>query len=93
MRILPVLLGALAVGLSACGSATKTPDMDTGATIVANGTGRLTLGVKSYLWHASLDTLSVRPLQSADPLSSLLRGRAWARSDAGRVRSSDATAC
>jgi len=72
MRILPVLLCVLAVGLSACGSATKTTDMDTGATIVANGTGRLTLGVNSYLWHASLDTLSFMPLQSADPFGGVI---------------------
>ena len=36
--------------------------MDTGATIVAGGSGRMTLGVNSYLWHASLDTLSFMPL-------------------------------
>jgi hypothetical protein len=72
MRILPVLLCAMAVGLSACGSDTPTTDMDTGATIVANGTGRLTLGVNSYLWHASLDTLSFMPLQSADPFGGVI---------------------
>src|SRR5436190_673202 len=71
MRILPVLLCAMAVGLAACGSA-KTTDMETGSTIVANGAGRLTLGVNSYLWHASLDTLSFMPLQSADPFGGVI---------------------
>src|ERR1700742_372812 len=72
MRILPVLLCAVAVSLSACGSSTPTTDMDTGATIKANGAGRLTLGVNSYLWHASLDTLSFMPLQSADPFGGVI---------------------
>jgi hypothetical protein len=76
MRILPVLLCALTLtlplGLTACGSDTKTTDMDTGATIVAGGNSRLTLGVNSYLWHASLDTLSFMPLQSADPFGGVI---------------------
>lgn len=74
MRILPVLLCALALplGLAACGSSDTTTDMDTGATIVANGSGRLTLGVNSYLWHAALDTLSFMPLQSADPFGGVI---------------------
>ena len=72
MRILPVLLCALTVGLSACGSDSQTTDMDTGATIVAGGNNRLTLGVNSYLWHASLDTLSFMPLQSADPFGGVI---------------------
>jgi len=74
MRILPVLFCALALplALSACGSDTPTTDMDTGATIVAGGNSRLTLGVNSYLWHASLDTLSFMPLQSADPFGGVI---------------------
>ncbi len=47
--------------------------MDTGATIVAGGgTNRLTLGVNSYLWHATLDTLAFMPLQSADPFGGVV---------------------
>src|ERR1700761_3283019 len=72
MRILPVLLCAAAIGLSACGSDTKTTDMDTGATIMASGNTRLTLGVNSYLWHATLDTLAFMPLQSADPFGGVV---------------------
>ena len=60
------------LGLSACGSDTPTTDMDTGATIVAGGNNRLTLGVNSYLWHASLDTLSFMPLQCADPFGGVI---------------------
>ena len=70
MRILPVLLCALA--LAGCGSDnTPTTDMDTGATIVAGG-GRVTLGVNSYLWHATLDTLAFMPLASADPFGGVV---------------------
>ena len=73
MRILPVLFCALALPLAACGSdSTPTTDMDTGATIVAGGNSRLTLGVNSYLWHATLDTLAFMPLQSADPFGGVV---------------------
>jgi hypothetical protein len=73
MRILPVLFCALALPLAACGSSsTSTTDMDTGATIVASGNSRLTLGVNSYLWHATLDTLAFMPLASADPFGGVV---------------------
>jgi hypothetical protein len=73
MRILPVLFCLLALPLAACGSSsTPTTDMDTGATIVAGGNNRLTLGVNSYLWHATLDTLAFMPLQSADPFGGVV---------------------
>jgi hypothetical protein len=74
MRILPVLLCVLVLPLAACGSSTDTTtNMDTGATIVAGGgTNRLTLGVNSYLWHATLDTLAFMPLQSADPFGGVV---------------------
>ena len=73
MRILPVLLCALALPLAACGSdSTPTTDMETGATIIAGGNNRVTLGVNSYLWHATLDTLAFMPLQSADPFGGVV---------------------
>ena len=73
MRILPVLLCVLAVPLTACGSSTDTAtNMDTGATIMASGNNRLTLGVNSYLWHATLDTLAFMPLASADPFGGVV---------------------
>jgi hypothetical protein len=73
MRILPILFCALALPLAACGSdSTPTTDMDTGATIVAGGNSRLTLGVNSYLWHATLDTLAFMPLASADPFGGVV---------------------
>ena len=73
MRILPVPYCAMALALAACGSdSTTTTDMDTGATIVAGGNNRLTLGVNSYLWHATLDTLAFMPLASADPFGGVV---------------------
>lgn len=73
MRILPALLCMALVPLAACSSSpSTTTDMDTGATIVAGGNNRLTLGVNSYLWHATLDTLAFMPLASADPFGGVV---------------------
>jgi hypothetical protein len=74
MRILPVMLCALMLPLLAgCGGNQTTTDMETGNTIVASGSsGKMTLGVNSYLWHASLDTLSFMPLASADPFGGVI---------------------
>ena len=71
MRVLPALLCALV--LAGCGSSNDgTRDMDTGSTNIASGSTRMTLGVNSYLWHASLDTLSFLPLVSADPFGGVI---------------------
>jgi hypothetical protein len=73
MRILPILLCAVALpALVACGSDKTSTDMETGATIVAGGPGKMTLGVNSYLWHAALDTMSFMPLASADPFGGVI---------------------
>ena len=57
MRILPVLL---CLGLLAgCGSSNDTDRyLDTGTSVISGTSGRLTLGVNTYLWRATLDTLS-----------------------------------
>ena len=69
MRVPAVLLCALL--LASCGSSDDTdmPDTTTGATV---GTTNRTLGVNSFLWHASLDTLSFMPLPSADPFGGVI---------------------
>jgi hypothetical protein len=70
MRVLPALLCALV--LAGCGSSNDgSRDMDAG-TGISSGSTRMTLGVNSYLWHASLDTLSFLPLQSADPFGGVI---------------------
>jgi len=71
MRVLPALLFALV--LAGCGSSDDgTKEMDTGTSSIASGSTRMTLGVNSYLWHASLDTLSFLPLVSADPFGGVI---------------------
>ena len=71
MRVLPALLCALV--LAGCGSSNDgSRDMDTGTSAIASGSSRVTLGVNSYLWHASLDTLSFLPLVSADPFGGVI---------------------
>jgi hypothetical protein len=67
-RILPALCCALL--LAGCGSGGRQVDMSTGA--ISSGSSRLTLGVNSYLWHASLDTMAFMPLVSADPFGGVI---------------------
>jgi hypothetical protein len=67
IRLLPLLFCALA--LAACGS-DNAQDSDTGATAISSG--KVTLGVNAYLWHASLDTLRFMPLASADPYGGVI---------------------
>ena len=71
MRVLPALLYALV--LAGCGSSNDgAREMDTGTSAIASGSTRVTLGVNSYLWHATLDTLSFLPLVSADPFGGVI---------------------
>ncbi|HZQ41143.1 MAG TPA: DUF3576 domain-containing protein [Rhizomicrobium sp.] len=71
MRVLPAFLCALV--LAGCGSSNDgARDMDTGNSTIASSSSRMTLGVNSYLWHASLDTLSFLPLVSADPFGGVI---------------------
>jgi hypothetical protein len=69
MRVLTVVFCALF--LTACGtdSSNDMPDTTTGSTISST---RVTLGVNSYLWHATLDTLAFMPLASADPFGGVI---------------------
>lgn len=70
MRVLAVVLCALV--LAACGSSGDSSDVNTGSTAISGDNGRITLGVNSYLWHASLDTLAFMPLASADPYGGVI---------------------
>ncbi|MEJ1967878.1 MAG: DUF3576 domain-containing protein [Rhizomicrobium sp.] len=72
MRFLPlrvVAICAFALGLAGCGSSDNSMPETGGATTIA---GARTLGVNSYLWHATLDTLSFIPLASADPFGGVV---------------------
>src|SRR5207237_9178020 len=56
-----------------CGSSNDgAREMDTGTSAITSGSTRMTLGVNSYLWHATLDTLSFLPLTSADPFGGVI---------------------
>lgn len=70
MRALTVVLSALL--LAACGSSDDPQDTTAGTTAIAGDSGRITLGVNSYLWHATLDTLAFMPLASADPYGGVI---------------------
>ncbi len=70
MRILSVL--AVALVLAGCGSTDNTMPDTSGATSISAANGARTLGVNSYLWHATLDTLSFIPLASADPFGGVV---------------------
>jgi hypothetical protein len=47
-------------------------ETSTGSTAISSSSGHITLGVNSYLWHATLDTLSFMPLHSADPFGGVI---------------------
>ena len=55
-----LVLGALALGLTACGGGNDRPAADLAASQVT------AIGVNSYLWRATLETLSFMPLTQAD---------------------------
>jgi hypothetical protein len=62
--------------LAGCGSSDDSSkyiqDTDVGTTAISSDSGQRTLGVNSYLWHATLDTLSFMPLQSEDPFGGVI---------------------
>ncbi|WP_238473961.1 DUF3576 domain-containing protein [Altericroceibacterium spongiae] len=54
------MAGGVALGLAACGGGNDRPKADVAAAKIT------TIGVNSYLWRASLETLSFMPLAQAD---------------------------
>lgn len=74
MRVLALV--ACGLILAGCGSSSDDKqyiqDSDTGTTAISSESGQRTLGVNSYLWHATLDTLSFMPLQSEDPFGGVI---------------------
>lgn len=75
---LVVLLG---LGLAACGKSAGSPS---GA--VGNGKGEVGIGVNSFLWRASLDTLSFMPLSSVDPFGGVIITDWYANPDVANER-------
>jgi hypothetical protein len=70
MRILSVILVTLL--LAACGSDDAVDETTAGTTTISSTSASITLGVNSYLWHATLDTLRFMPLHSADPFGGVI---------------------
>lgn len=66
---------AAAVALSACSSDAQSRDADRDRGGIFGGSGESSqagIGVNSYLWRASLDTLNFMPLASADPFGGVI---------------------
>ena len=73
MRTLALIVcGLLLAGCGGSSDKDFIQDSDTGTTAISSESGQRTLGVNSYLWHATLDTLSFLPLQSADPFGGVI---------------------
>ena len=70
MRVFTIALCCLI--LAACGSSGDNQAVDSASAISSQSGNRVTLGVNSYLWHASLDTLAFMPLASADPFGGVI---------------------
>jgi Domain of unknown function (DUF3576). len=73
MRAIALLAcGLLLAGCGSSGDKQYIQDVDSGTTAISSEGGQRTLGVNSYLWHATLDTLSFLPLQSEDPFGGVI---------------------
>ena len=72
MRIVPVLLATMLLGACSSNESDEAMDTSTGSTAISSTGEHVALGVNSYLWHASLDTLSFLPLRSADPFGGVI---------------------
>jgi hypothetical protein len=78
--VLPVLLGAAAILLAGCSSddAASQPEPRQVEANTGNngplfgGQNSETITVNSYLWRASLDTMSFLPLNTADPFGGVI---------------------
>ncbi len=75
-----VVLGTLALGVAACGGGDDRPRADLAAAQVTS------IGVNSYLWRASLETLSFMPLTQADSAGGVIVTDWYANPDSPNER-------
>jgi hypothetical protein len=71
-RVLIAGFAFISLAVAGCGSDSQDSDADSGTSVITSQSGQRTLGVNSYLWHASLDTLRFMPLTSADPFGGII---------------------
>ena len=72
-RMLLLTFAVASLALAGCGGSDDDTDVDAGATAIASSERSAhDLGVNSYLWHATLDTLRFMPLASADPFGGVI---------------------
>ncbi|MXO88454.1 DUF3576 domain-containing protein [Alteraurantiacibacter aestuarii] len=75
-----MVLGGLALGVAGCGGGDERPRADLAASQVTQ------IGVNSYLWRASLETLSFMPLTQADSAGGVIVTDWYANPDSPEER-------
>lgn len=70
MRVLTAL-ALCAVLLAGCGS-DDSDDVVSGSTAISSDNAKMTMGVNSFLWRATLDTIAFMPMASADPFGGVV---------------------
>jgi hypothetical protein len=84
LRSALVLLAALSLGLAACGKSEGSPSAAYPGE--AGGKNQAGIGVNSFLWRASLDTLAFMPLSSVDPFGGVIITDWYANPDVANER-------
>ncbi len=84
LRSALILLAGLGLGLAACGKSEGSPSA--GYPGEAGGKKEAGIGVNSFLWRASLDTLSFMPLSSVDPFGGVIITDWYANPDVANER-------
>ncbi len=74
------VLGLMSLGLAACGGGNERPQADLAASQVTS------IGVNSYLWRASLETLAFMPLTQADSAGGVIVTDWYANPDSPNER-------
>jgi hypothetical protein len=79
-----ILLVGLSLGLAACGKSAGSPSAAYPSE--RGGKNEAAIGVNSFLWRASLDTLAFMPLSSVDPFGGVIITDWYANPDVANER-------